>query len=122
MKKVLAFVAAAEAITGLIVIVWPSVCVHLLFAEEASGPGIGMSRLAGVALIGLGIACWPGKSAVQQLYGMFAYSTLALLYLIHIGFRGIAVGVLLWPAVVAHAILSVLLARALFKKATSPPS
>ena len=118
MKKVLAFVAAAEAITGLIVIVWPSVVVHLLFAEEASGPGIGMSRLAGVALIGLGIACWPGKSAVQQLYGMFAYSTLALLYLIHIGFRGIAVGVLLWPAVVAHAILSVLLARALFKKAT----
>ena len=83
--------------------------VHLLFAEEASGPGIGMSRLAGMALIGLGIACWPGNSAAQQLYGMFACSTLAMLYLIHIGIRGNAVGALLWPAVVVHAVVVVLL-------------
>jgi len=114
-KIVLAVAAAAEAITGLLLIIWPSLVVHLLFAEEASGPGVGMSRIAGIALIGLGIACWPGNSAVQQLYGMLTYSSLAMLYLIHIGIRGNAVGVLLWPAVVVHAILIVLLCRERFK-------
>jgi len=119
-KYILALAALAEAGTGLLLIVWPSLVVRLLLAEEGSGPGIGMSRLAGIALIGLGIACWPSDAAVQQLYGMLTYSTLAMLYLIHIGIRGVAVGVLLWPAVVAHAILSVLLVVARFKKGPTP--
>ena len=80
--------------------------VRLLFGAEISGAGVIMSRLAGIALIGLGVACWPGNSAVQPLYGMLTYSTLAMLYLIRIGIRGEAVGLLLWPAVVVHAILS----------------
>ena len=75
-----------------------------------------MSRIAGIALIGLGVSCWPGDSAFQPLNGMLTYSTLAMLYLIYIGVRGEAVGLLLWPAVVAHAILVVLLVGARFKE------
>ncbi len=29
---------------------------------QISAAGVIMSRLAGIALIGLGVACWPGKS------------------------------------------------------------
>ena len=46
---------------------------------------------------------------------MLTYSTLAMLYLIYIGVRGEAVGLLLWPAVVVHAVLVVLLVGARFK-------
>ena len=89
--------------------------VRLLFGAEISGAGVIMSRIAGIALIGLGVTCWPGDSAFQALNGMLTYSALAMLYLSYIGVRWKAVGVLLWPAVVAHVILLVLLVRARFK-------
>ena len=63
---------------------------------------------AGIALISLAVACWPGTPLV----GMLAYSAAATLYLAYLGFAGGPVGPLLWPAVVLHLILTVLLARA----------
>jgi len=111
-KYVLALAALAEAGTGVILVAYPPIVVRLLFGAEVSGAGLIMSRIAGIALIGLGVACWPGNSAIQQLYGMLTYSTLAMMYLIYIGVRGEAAGVLLWPAVVAHVVLVALLVRA----------
>lgn len=105
-----------EAAMGVVVLAYPPIVSSLLFAGEISGAGITMSRIAGIALIALGVACWPGNSAVQQLYGMLTYGTLAMLYLIYIGVCEEAVGVFLWPAIVAHAILAVLLFRVAFKE------
>ena len=119
-KVVLAVAAAAEAGTGLLLLVSPSLVGSLLFGTEIGGIAIVMSRLAGVALIGLGVACWPGNSAFQQLYGMLTYSTLAMLYLIRIGIRGAPVGLLLWPGVIVHAILIVLLGSAWWKQRKTP--
>ena len=73
MKKVLASAAAAEAGTGLLLLAWPPIVVRLLFGAEISGAGFIMSRLAGIALIGLGVACWPGYSVFHQVYGMLTY-------------------------------------------------
>ncbi len=116
MKKiVLAVAAAGEAGTGLLLLVSPSLVVTLLFGVELGGIATVMSRLAGIALIGLGVACWPGNSAGQQLCGMLTYSTLAMLYLVRIGIRGVPVGLLLWPGVAIHALLIVLLALAWWK-------
>ena len=109
MKKVLMLAASAEAGTGVILLAYPPI-VRLLFATEIIGLGVIMSRLAGIALIGFGIACWPGTDTRQASYGMVTYSVLAMLYLILIGVRGESVGLLLWPAVAAHALLTVLLA------------
>jgi hypothetical protein len=109
MKKVLIFAAVGEAVTGLILVAAPAIAVRALFGAEIAGAGIVMSRIAGIALIGLGVACWPGNSDRQQLYGMFAYSLLAMLYLLRIGVRGSPVGLLLWPAIVAHGALSAIL-------------
>jgi len=119
MKKiVLALAAAAEAGTGLLLLVSPSLVVSLLFGVEVGGIATVMSRLAGIALIGLGVACWPGNSAVQQLYGMLTYGTLAMLYLICLGIRGAPIGLLLCPGVAAHVILVALLVVARFKDKT----
>jgi hypothetical protein len=79
-----------------------------------------MSRLAGIALIGLGAACWPSADTRRAFYGMETYSAFAMLYLVYIGIRGESVGLLLWPGVVVHALLIVLLASAWLRQRTTP--
>ena len=64
--------------------------------------------MAGIALIGLGIACWPGP----PLIGMLTYSATVALYLAYLGLAGGFGGVLLWPAVILHLVLTALLAKA----------
>ena len=114
-SRVLAAAAAAEATTGLVVLVWPSDFVRLLFGQDLAGLGVVMSRLAGAALIGLGIACWPRNGGSDQAYGgMLAYSVLATLLLASTGAAG-QTGVLVWPAVGAHLLLAAALAVAWFK-------
>jgi hypothetical protein len=117
-KNVLALAAVAEAGTGLLLLAWPQIVVRLLFGADIGGAGFMMSRIAGIALIGLGVSCWPGYSALQPLNGMLTYSTLAMLYLAYIGVRREMDGLLLWPAVVAHAVFAALLFRARFKEKT----
>lgn len=109
MKKLLTVVAVAEALTGLIVIAVPQVAAQLLFGAGVVGAGVAMSRIVGILLVAIGVACWPGPALV----GMLTYGAGVTLYLIYIGlFEGIT-GVLLWPAVVLHVVLTALLARAL---------
>ena len=107
-RKLLAVVGAGEAFTGLALVISPSLVVQLLFGAEISGAGTGMSRIAGIALIALGVACWPGT----PLAGMLTYSAAVTLYLAYVGLAGGLSGILLWPAVVLHVILTALLTRA----------
>jgi hypothetical protein len=113
MKKVLPFAAVAEAATGLALIVVPSLVGRLLFGTELSGVAIPVARAFGIALIALGIACWSGRAA---LCGMLTYSAVITLYLAYVGFAAGFVGFLLWPAVVLHAGITIILGLAWFKK------
>jgi hypothetical protein len=107
MKKVLVFAAVAEAATGVVALIVPSLVSRLLFGEDLAGAGVPMARVAGIALIGLGIGLWPWPPLV----GMLIYSALVTLNLVYVGFAGGLTGALLWPAVVLHVILIVLLGR-----------
>ena len=78
-----------------------------LLGEELTGIAIPVARVAGIALIGLGIACWPGPPMV----GMLTYNTVVTLYLAYLGFAVGLTGILLWPAVALHFVLSILLGR-----------
>jgi len=118
MKKLLMLTAVLEVLTGVIVLASPLLALRALFGVDildVDGMAIIVSRVAGIALIGFGVACWPGNSGRQQAYGMLAYSILVMLYLLRIGIRGAPVGWFLWPAVIVHAILIVLLVLAGFK-------
>jgi hypothetical protein len=119
MKAVLILAAVAEAATGIILVAYPPIVIRLLFGADIAGVGEVVSRFAGIALIGLGVACWPSGSARPSLYGMLTYGILAALYLAYVGVCGEAVGILLWPAVVAHLILVILLLRTRFKEGAS---
>ena len=105
MTKVLIFAAVAEAATGLALLIVPSLVGQLLLGEELAGIAIPVARVAGIAVIALGIACWPGT----PLLGMLTYSALVTVYLAYLGFAGGLTGVFLWPAVALHAILTALL-------------
>ena len=107
MKNVLIFAGVAEAATGLALLIVPSLVGWLLLGEELTGIAVPVARVAGIALIGLGVACWPGP----PLAGMLIYSALVMLYLSYLGFADGLNGILLWPAVALHAILSVFLGR-----------
>jgi hypothetical protein len=111
MKTVLALAAGAEAAMGILLLGFPGMVIRLLFGAEATGVAEGVGRVTGVALIGLGVACWPSGATRQPLHGMLTYSTLAALYLAAVGIRGETVGLLLWPAVVMHAVIVILLLR-----------
>jgi len=109
MKKVLIFAAVAEALTGLALLVVPSMVGQVLLGQQLAGVAVPVARVAGIALIALGIACWPATPLV----GMLTYSSIAMLYLGYVALAGEFVGVLLWPGVALHAILSILLGRVL---------
>jgi len=111
MKRVLILAAVGEASTGMALLIVPSLVGQLLLGEELTGIAIPVARVAGIALIALGLACWPGPPLV----GMLTYSAAVTLYLAYLGIRGEPVGLLLWPAVVVHAVLTILLVRAWLK-------
>ena len=103
MKKVLTVAAVAEAATGVALFVVPSLVGRLLLGAELTGVSIPVARVAGIALLALGAACFPGST---PLGGMLTYSVLVTPYLFFIAMRGEWVGPLLWPAIVLHAVLT----------------
>jgi hypothetical protein len=105
MKKPLIFAALAETATGLALLIAPSLVGQLLLGEELTGIAIPVGRVAGIALIALGVTCWPGRPLV----GMLIYSAAVTLYLAYLGFVDGFAGTFLWPAVALHAFLTVLL-------------
>jgi hypothetical protein len=91
MKKALPLAAFLEGATGLALLIVPSLVAQLLLGGQLAGVGIPVARVAGIALIGLGIACWPGP----PLAGMLTYSAMVTLYLAYLGLAGGFGGVLL---------------------------
>ena len=105
-SKVFVFAAIAEMATGAGLLLAPSLAGQLLLGAELTGIALIIARVAGIALFALGVACWPGT----PLLGMLTYSAAVTLYLAYLGVTGAATGILLWPAVALHVIITVLLA------------
>lgn len=117
MKKVLVLAAVSEAATGLTLLIVPSLVGRLLLGEELTGVAIPVARVLGIALFSLGLACWPGNEPTRSaLCAILTYNLLVALYLLGVGVRNEWVGPLLWPAVVLHTALTLLLARIWFKR------
>ena len=108
-RMILFVTAVLEVATGAALLVVPSIIGRLLFGEDFTGLAISVACVTGIALIALGFACWPGCTA---LCGMLVYSAAVTLYLAYVGFAGGFTGILLWPVVIVHLILTALLTRA----------
>jgi hypothetical protein len=77
MKRVLVIASISEAATGAALLIVPSLVGHLLFDVALTGSALTVARVTGIALISLGVACWPGTPLV----GMLTYSAAVTLYL-----------------------------------------
>jgi len=113
MKRFLILTAVIEAATGLALIALPALVVRLLLGAEISGASIPLGRVAGAALLALGVACWLARDDAQSratrglVVAMLMYNLVATAVL---AFAGIGLGlhgVVLWPAVVLHAAMGV---------------
>jgi len=108
MNNILRFASLSEAATGLLLIVDPQLVVRLLFGMELGGSGGILGRMLGITLVAIGVAGWPARSSAQAILGWLLYAVLAAVYMIMVGLGGNA-GILLWPAVLLHALLAILL-------------
>lgn len=107
MNRPLIFAAIAEGATGVALLIAPALVGQLLLGEAPTGIALVIARVAGIALIALGVACWPGP----PLAGILIYTVLVMLLLAFVGVRGELVGPLLWPAAAVHCLLALLLGK-----------
>jgi len=124
MNLLLKLTAIIEAATGLGLIAVPAIVVRLLLAAEISGATIPLGRVAGVALLALGVASWLASYDEQScaarglLSAMVLYNFGATLILAMAGIGSGFVGIALWPAVVLHAAMTIWCITSLLRKPT----
>ena len=114
MSRLLKLTAIIEVATGLALMAVPSVVVRLLLGSPLDTSAAAMlGRVAGAALLALGVACWLARDDTQSraarglVVAMLMYNIVATAVL---AFAGIALGlhgVALWPAVVLHAVMAI---------------
>jgi hypothetical protein len=113
LRKILAFAAVVEVGTGLGLIVQPAIVITLLLGTEVADAGTLLGRFFGIALLALGLACWPSRQHTESgspaFRGMLIYNGVIALYLAYLGTVWHLGGLLLWPAVALHAVVAVLL-------------
>jgi hypothetical protein len=105
--------AMIEAGAGVALLVVPALVVRLLLGAEISGAAIPLGRMAGAALLALGVACWLAsgetinRTARGLVVAMLVYNIGAVLILGLAGIRLPTPGIALWPAVVLHSVMAV---------------
>src|SRR4029450_4066547 len=106
--------ALAETGVGLLLLLSPPLVSGLLLGASLDAPAaLIVGRIAGAALVSLGVACWLARDdglslALRGLIAaMLLYNCAAAAILAHAGAVVGLVGVLIWPAVALHAALAV---------------
>lgn len=113
MKRLLTLTAIIEAVTGIGLLAAPSALARLLLGAPLDAPAaLTVARVAGVALLALGVACWlassntPGCAARGVVSAMVIYNLGAVLVLGVAGLGPPQSGIALWPVVVLHAAMA----------------
>jgi len=114
MKNLLVLTAVFEFATGLALLLAPALPASLLFGVGLEAPiGLIVARIAGAALLAIGLACWlarddgRSRSALGLIAALLLYNVAATIVLIHAGLGLKLSGVALWPAVAAHVALAI---------------
>ena len=122
-KSLLSVTGVVEAATGLALLAIPSVVVELLLGSSPGTPaGVTAVRVAGAALLALGVACWlaredpAGRAAKGLVAAMLLYNVGVVVVLV-VAWPSLGpVGIGFWPVVLAHAGLAAWCAALLSKR------
>ena len=92
---------------------------QLVFGTTPDAVGALWERLAGIGLIGLGIACLPSHLAGvnrNAVRGLFIFNIAATIFFAWVGVATTFRGVMLWPVVILHAVIAIALGLSLRQK------
>ena len=113
LRRLLAFCAVVEIGTGIALMIAPEMVATLLVRGQMTELTTLLGRCMGIALLALGLACWPQQQVAPPgpaaFRAMFTYSTLIALFLGYVGAVAHLGGPLLWPAVGLHGVMALLL-------------
>jgi hypothetical protein len=113
-RKLFLVLASTEALIGLSLILLPAVPLALLLGLTGVAiEAIFVSRIAGAALVAIGVVSWMARaeelnpSLFGLLIGVLIYNAAVTILLLYAGIVLRMVGPLLWPTVAFHAVLVV---------------
>jgi hypothetical protein len=102
--------SVVEVGAGLVLLAWPTAPLWLLLGVAQPAPETAwVARVAGAALLAIGVACWLGRKGPGHpaqfglLAGVLLYDLAAAVLLACAGLFAGLVGVALWPVVLLHA-------------------
>ncbi len=114
MKTLLIVKSVVEVFVGLALLGAPSLVVSILVGPQLTEPAaIAIARVAGVALLAIGISCWLARkdshrpAARGLIVGLLVYDVSVILILLAARFATGLVGIGLWPAVILHSVLAI---------------
>ena len=118
LANTISFSVMVEVGTAVALLIAPATVERWLLGTGFTDVVVG--RAFGIALLALGLACWPTRerSTAQAFRAMLVYNVLATLYLLFLGVGGESVGPLLWPAAGAHALLTIWCSAVILRPAT----
>ena len=103
--------SAIELITGVTLLLLPAVVMQQLFSSPTSDAGEQLTRLYGLALIGLGVACWESPCPLPARRGLLVYNCSAAVLLITLGSQQLSGGAAVWAGALIHIVFGVLMIR-----------
>ena len=105
--------AVIEAGAGLALLCLPSSAAKLLLGTALQEPSACVvARVGGAGLLTIGIACWLARSDTESsaarglVTALVVYNLVVALVLAAAGLRSQPVGIVLWPAVVLHTLMT----------------
>jgi|KBSMisStandDraft_5_1062788.scaffolds.fasta_scaffold536942_1 hypothetical protein len=118
LQRLLTLAAVVECLAGVAFALVPGGMVLLLLGLEPGVAAIAIARVAGVALIALGIPCWgarqnAGGAARSATTAITFYNAVVGLLLTGFAVTGLAHGIFIWIAAIFHLILGLAFAAAL---------
>lgn len=126
MRKLLVLTACLEAATGLLLLAVPALLDWLLLGGRfEAAASVVVARIAGGALLALGVACWiagsdtSSRAAYGVVAAMLIYNVTVAALLAYADVAKGTAGIALWPAVIVHAGLAVWCATCLTRPRVS---
>ena len=115
-RTAVSMAAWLEILVGASFLLAPKIQSQFIFGTTPEGISVHFLRFAGIALISLGIACIPSSLAGTHrnaVRGLLVFNIAVTIFFAWVAVATTFRGVMLWPVVILHAVITIALALSL---------